>query len=112
MTGTISFQEDTLAFLAAAALDRYEEDFGALMLAPMRGARFRLWCDVEGLRQACAQLPQLWAHWMAVLISHHEVLDGLDAGPADARVREALRRHSANVARLGRECRRLCERDG
>lgn len=99
---------------ALAILERYRRDVRALATAFLDVELYhRVQGDVDQLRHACADLPQVSLQWVEVLISHAELLhclwtSGEPDSPVGAEERQVkLQRHLQRVDSLMLGCLRL-----
>jgi hypothetical protein len=99
---------EAIAFQLAAALARYEDEVGALTASWPDQERYEgVSARVDEIRLYAGELPEVSVGWIAVLISHAELVHALWQGGDQARqseaVRELVREHVDCIAALRRK---------
>ena len=100
------------ALSAAAALASYERHVRRLAATWLDMELYRLVSsEVDAIGRACAHLPSVHVPWVALLVSHAELVHALwrsDGQSADLRgCEEALQEHLHCIDALARRCLRL-----
>jgi hypothetical protein len=108
---------DAIAFQLAAALDRYDQDVGAMVETWLDMELYRCVSDeVEHIRLLSASLPQLSVAWVELLIAHAELVHSLwrlrfnDDATDRVKLDEVRARHNDCVQSLRKRCLRLMSR--
>lgn len=108
---------DAIAFQLAAALERYEQDVGALAESWLDMELYRQVSEqVDQIRLYSASLPQLSVPWVELLIAHAELIHQMwraqNAGAAagDHAFAQSRERHAQAARGLHQACLRLLAR--
>ena len=114
MTATQGRAADIHAFAVLAELEIYEERVENVLLHPCPALdRLEVRGHLARMRRSCAASGDFTVPWLALMISHFELLacadarGGQPAAVSEARLQEALARHDDCVRQLAAACRRL-----
>lgn len=110
---------DAIAFQLAAALERYEQDVGALTRSWLDMDLYREVSEqVDQIRLYSASLPQLSVPWVELLIAHAELIHQMwraqnaRAVPGEDTFAQTHERHARAVRTLHQGCLCLLARPG
>lgn len=106
---TVALPPSSAAFLALAALDRYQADLDRLVHGrPQPHDWERIAADLRELRRLFGALPALCVPWLGVLMSGMDLLSMVAQQRGPERLQQKMKVHAAHLARLEHCCREGC----